>query len=300
MDIRGFGTRPVTDKVIEDFLSNFNGKFYRALRQVQPYEVSRWQGFSQEEWLEKKYACVVMGILRGTERILWQCRQHMVDYYYFDHAYQYTSPQHNPNKVFGERIYSLAKNRLKLNYLVKINEEDENRIDKYLQKMDKKAPVRHTKNFNNTFFLIVPPSDAVCRYYKININHWQNKVRKKLHDTYEKPYYAFRYKNSKVPLGKDLADAHTVITSQSTVGIEAIKLGIPVICDDMSMCVPVGNSMDGSFQHDRLKFPSQDIYWTWIKGLLANQFTETEIRKGIALEAVNRMQYATLSPNTVA
>ena len=49
MDIRGFGTRPVTDKVIEDFLSNFNGKFYRALRQVQPYEVSRWQGFSQEE-----------------------------------------------------------------------------------------------------------------------------------------------------------------------------------------------------------------------------------------------------------
>ena len=83
MDIRGFGTRPVTDKVIEDFLSSFNGKFYRALRQVQPYEVSRWSGFSQEEWLEKKYACVVMGILRGTERILWQCRQHQVDYYYF-------------------------------------------------------------------------------------------------------------------------------------------------------------------------------------------------------------------------
>ena len=38
----------------------------------------------------------------------------------------------------------------------------------------------------------------------------------------------------------------------------------------------------------------------WKKGLLANQFTETEIRKGIALEAVNRMQYATLSQNTVA
>ena len=203
--------------------------------------------------------------------------------------YQYTSPQHNPNKVFGERIYSLAKNRLKLNYLVKINDEDETRIDKYLQRMDKKAPVRHTKNFNNTFFLIVPPSDAVCRYYKININHWQNKVRKKLHDIYEKPYYAFRYKNSKVPLGKDLADAHTVITSQSTVGIEAIKLGIPVICDDMSMCVPVGNSMEGSFQHDKLKFPSQDIYWTC--GLLAiNYQSESE---GL-LEALIGC-YATLS-----
>ena len=87
------------------------------------------------------------------------------------------------------------------------------------------------------------------------------------------------------PLEKDLQNAHCVITYQSTVGITATLKGIPVICDDVSMCKPI------SIKYEDIEKPhiiNEELTNKWIDSLLANQFTLQEIENGTAKRVVEK------------
>ena len=75
------------------------------------------------------------------------------------------------------------------------------------------------------------------------------------------------------------------MTYQSTVGITAILKGIPVICDEISMCKPVSiNYVDIEKEYVR----DDDLVNKWIDSLLANQFTMQEIANGTAKRIVDK------------
>src|SRR6056300_61385 len=253
----GFGTRVVLDNVVRPFVENEGGKFWNPQLKggyhVGPFEQSIWPGFDMNEFLKEKNDVAVFGILRGTENWLYKCKQLGLNYYYFDHAYFFKAHGHKRNHISDIQSYRITKNGENLNKIVELNDEDRNRIQKY-------------KHFKETFrlkdirkdkdILIIPPTEAVIRY-----------------------------KTDTRPLDEDLHKAYCVVTFQSTVGITAILKGIPVICDDVSMCKPVSIKYD-DIEKEYIR--DNDLVNKWIDSLLANQFSIIEIQDGTAKRIVDK------------
>ena len=86
-------------------------------------------------------------------------------------------------------------------------------------------------------------------------------------------------------LEEDLQNSHCVITFQSTVGINAILKGIPVISDDVSMCKPVSIKYE-DIEKEYIR--DDDLVNKWIDSLLANQFTIDEIKDGRAKKLIDK------------
>lgn len=77
---------------------------------------------------------------------------------------------------------------------------------------------------NKGYTLILPPTEHVCQFFNINLAEWLSNALRQAG-----PSYRVRYKASTLPL--DLNHVGKVITFNSTVGVEALRLGIPVISD---------------------------------------------------------------------
>jgi len=285
----GFGTRVVLDNVVRPFVENENGKFWKPQfkggHHVGPFEQTIWPGFDMKDFLKEKNDVAVFGILRGTENWLNKCKQLGLNYYYFDHAYFFKAHNHQLNRISNIRAYRITKNGENLNKIVELNDEDRNRIQKY-------------KQFEETFrlkdirkgrdILIIPPTEAVCRYYKItDLNRWIRKTKEEIRK-YTDRNFIVRYKTDTRPLDEDLQNAHCVVTFQSTVGITAILKGIPVICDDVSMCKPVSIRYE-DIEKEYIR--DNDLVNKWIDSLLANQFSMIEIQDGTAKRIVDKYDY---------
>ena len=285
----GFGTRVVLDNVVRPFVENENGKFWKPQfkggHHVGPFEQTIWPGFDMKDFLKEKNDVAVFGILRGTENWLNKCKQLGLNYYYFDHAYFFKAHNHQLNRISNIRAYRITKNGENLNKIVELNDEDRSRIQKY-------------KQFEETFrlkdirkgrdILIIPPTEAVCRYYKItDLNRWIRKTKEEIRK-YTDRNFIVRFKTDTRSLDEDLHNAHCVVTFQSTVGITAILKGIPVICDDVSMCKPVSIRYE-DIEKEYIR--DNDLVNKWIDSLLANQFSMIEIQDGTAKRIVDKYDY---------
>jgi len=281
----GFGTRIVLDNVVKPFVENQNGKFWNPLlpggSHVKPFEQTRWPGFDMNDFLKEKNDIAVFGILRGTENWLYKCKQLGLNYYYFDHAYFFKAHGHKRNHISDIQSYRITKNGENLNKIVKLDVEDVNRISKYRQFKEtfKLKSIKRGKSI-----LIIPPTEAVCRYYKIDLDTWINETKNTI-KKYSDRDFIIRYKTDTRPLDEDLHKSHCVVTFQSTVGINAIIKGLPVICDDVSMCKPVSIK----YEDIEKKYERNDsLVNKWIDSLLANQFSMIEIKDGTAKRIVDK------------
>ena len=232
---------------------------------------------------KKKNDVAVFGILRGTENWLDKCKQLNLNYYYFDHSYFFKAHGHRPNERTLLRTYRLTKNAENLNRIVELDDEDKIRIEKY--RLQHRETFRLKNIPRGGHILIIPPTDFVCRYYKIGSpENWIRQTKEKVRQWSDKEFIV-RPKTVDRPLEEDLQNAHCVVTYQSTVGITAILKCIPVICDEISMCKPVSiNYVDIEKEYVR----DDDLVNKWIDSLLANQFTMQEIANGTAKRIVDK------------
>jgi len=282
----GFGTRVVLDRVVRPFVENEGGKFWNPLlsggTHVGQFEQTIWPGFDMKEFLEQKNDVAVFGILRGTENWLNKCKQLGLDYYYFDHAYFFKAHTHKPNHISNIQSYRITKNGENQNRIVELDDEDRNRIQKYKQ-FKETLRLKNIRKGNN--ILIIPPTEAVCRYYKItDLNRWIRKTQEKI-KKYTDRNFIVRHKTDTRPLEEDLQKSHCVVTFQSTVGITATLKGLPVICDNVSMCKPISIN----YEHIEKEYVrDDDLVNKWIDSLLANQFSMIEIQDGTAKRIVDK------------
>lgn len=77
---------------------------------------------------------------------------------------------------------------------------------------------------NSGPILICPPSSHVCGFFGVDLASWLTSAIRKCDRS-----YIIRPKNTDAPLS--LENISTVITFNSTVGVEALRRGIPVISD---------------------------------------------------------------------
>ena len=105
---------------------------------------------------EEKIPIVILGILRGTERLLWAAKYHKINFYYIDHSYFFRADKHKKNKTTNDWSYRACLNQENLNFLVhdKLNLSDINRIQKNKNLLLPRSIIKTTGNK----ILICPPS----------------------------------------------------------------------------------------------------------------------------------------------
>ena len=243
---------------------------------IPPFEKGSWPTFDWEKWTTNPLA--VVGTLRGSEEIIWECQRRNHEFYYMDHAYFHATRDYRPGQ-YGQ-LYRVVKNQMQLNKLVELTNADKKRIEKY-------KPITFNSWKFGTYILICPPTKAICRLYNIDEQGWLDKVITQLRK-YTDRQIIVRKKDSKTSLLEQLKSCHAMVTMQSTAAIEAVMNGVPVFCDKVSQANAIGENDLSKIE--KPYYADRDIIEKWIDSLLSCQFTMEEIKNGIAHEVVKRLQ----------
>jgi hypothetical protein len=269
MILQGFETREDTDIPVRALVASVNGILHRKKNIVLPREITEWPAYSLLDG-----PIVVFGILRGTGSLIAKCIHLKQDFYYFDHAYLFGN-KHEASNIYGEKVYRLTKNWFHINKVETLDGNDKKRIAKVKKEINLKPWSK-----SGEYILVCPPSIYIRHYF--NIQKWLENTIKILKN-YSDRKIKIRSKDTSVSLDEDINNAWAVVSSQSTVAIEALINGKPSFCDKISMALPL--SLTDFSKIEEPIYP--DIREQYIDTLLANQFTLKEIESGFAWTKVN-------------
>lgn len=126
------------------------------------------------------------------------------------------------------------------------------------------------------YILICPPTAAVCEFFGVDHDQWLQDAFRQLHGR----DYRIRDKANSIPIETHLAGACAVITFNSSVGWEALRLGIPVLSD-------IEHSIVGSYFKETtlnilldkfylMDYPPLELF----EAMNAHQFKLDDIAKG--------------------
>jgi predicted transcriptional regulator len=273
--IEGFCTSTAKDVFIELFCDIVHKN---SRKNIPHFEVGDWPTFDMKQWTKNPVA--VVGTLRGTEKIIWECQKRGHPFYYMDHAYFHATRNYKsgPHGV----LYRIVKSQMQMNTIVELDKEDLKRISRF-------KPVE-TKPFNGggEHILICPPTTAICRLYELGDEQmWIDSTITEL-TKYTDRNIIVRKKDTKKPLIQDLKNCHAVVSHQSTAAIEAILNGVPSFCDAVSAAREVSECLLENIESPY--FPNDDLLKQWIDSLLACQFDTDEIKNGTARAMVDKLQ----------
>ena len=272
--------------MIEGFCTNAGAKdrFIYAFSQIRhknsrekipAFEVGSWPMFDWQKWTTNPIA--VVGTLRGSEKVIWECQKRNHEFYYMDHAYFYPTRDYMPGK-YGQ-LYRVVKNQMQLNKIVELTNKDKKRIQKY-------KPITFNGWKFGTHILVCPPTPAICRLYHIDEQMWIDVTLAELRRFTDRQIIV-RKKNETQPLTKQLEGCHALVSMQSTAAIEAVLAGVPVFCNGVSQSYPVSEKLE---HIENPFYADKELIDLWIDSLLSCQFNLEEFKNGVAYEAVKRLQ----------
>ena len=130
--------------------------------------------------------------------------------------------------------------------------------------------------------LIAPSSEIVTRFINNRTQaEWVNKVTERLKKVTDKE---IRFRNKPRPSNKwwntdikdDLKEAYCLVTNMSLSAIDAIMMGIPIICDKKHVARPISSTSINDLNKPDVN--------GWLQQLGDNQFTLKEIKNGTAYD----------------
>ena len=144
------------------------------------------------------------------------------------------------------------------------------------------------KGWNNNadgHILIAPSSETVTRFInKMTQEEWVENVVRRIKKITDRE---IRFRNKPRPgnqwwntdIKDDLKDAYCLVTNMSLSAIDAILLGVPVICDKKHVARPISSpDINNLYKPDNVN--------VWLQQLGDNQFTLKEIKNGTAYECL--------------
>ena len=162
-----------------------------------------------------KEEAILYGILRGCSDVIHYNFKNGLDYLHLDLGYINRS-LHNKGQFDG--YYRISLNDTQSHY------KDVNLPNDRLEKLNIKIePWQENKH---GYFLICPPTDAMCIFYGIDVKKWTDTTIQKLGN---RPYKIRPKNDVSVDLKDDLIGAKAIITFNSNVAVDATLQGIPVI-----------------------------------------------------------------------
>ena len=260
------------------------------------------ESFLKDGFTRGTDAIACLGILRGTGMAMQEAAKQGIDRYYLDHAYF--------DGGYGNKGWMrISKNRHTMNYLRDVPKD---RYKTFFQNHVVLKPWRTRPNRGNKI-LILPPTHAVQWYF--NAYTWCDDIVAKLKEILPPEYHQYikvRIKPNEpivdkagnlvrlekhldledVPLEQDLDESNIVIAYNSNVALQAMLIGLPVICNKHCSVYPV------SFTLEDLKFgpdsPALDVEpkdrYNLVKWLSYTQFKRKEIENGRAWKLIQEYQ----------
>lgn len=142
-------------------------------------------------------------------------------------------------------------------------------------------------NKNGNHVLICPPSEAVYQFYhNEKANGWAETYQA-IARTYTKREVRIRHKDSKTPLHEDLKDCHAVLTYNSNVAIDALRLGIPAISIAETELTEWNKLRTEDIESNKLYEADREALFRYLSYC---QFTLPEMRNGYAWEKCQEVQ----------
>jgi hypothetical protein len=197
------------------------------------------------------------------------------------HQYWFTDTPYfgrfdNNNLQPNNHYWRICKNAIHAKFITDCKAD---RFEKFDMKI--KAPTMKGEH------ILVCPSSAGINNYIGEID-WTTSTVEKLKRVTDRPI-KIREKprgrgtsgpsEAKVPLSKDLENAHACITSCSISAVEAVCMGVPIFCHDKSFAVAMGN-----LNLEDIEQPFYADPEPWLYSLAYQQFTPEEFANGTAVE----------------
>lgn len=279
MKIIGYDTKkPHTTEIVRSILSPVNGQ----LLTIEDY---RANGLPDADLI------IISGILRGSGLVYKECVKRKRKFVFVDHAYflkGYAEPNWMRMTVnrhcFGPSLQHKPGDRFKQNFASKYS----------------LLPWRDNQKGH---ILVLPPTHAIC--WLFDAHDWLEKTVSKIRSITDRPIkirskpedpivdndgnlIKMQMNDTKdIPLTDDISAAHAVVAYNSNSVIEAIRLGVPVICEENCAAYPI------SYRYDDLgdshAFRTEPNRLQLFYDLAHAQFTRREMQQGLALKAMQQI-----------
>ena len=194
----------------------------------------------------KARAIIFSGILRGNAHLFEMARKRNVDFYYIDHAYF-------NNGYNGPCWMRITKNGFVQNAIIPSADKERFASNFHLELED--------YNFKNKQdIVILPPSNVVARVFdKIA---WEENVIKEIRKYTDRPIVVRRKPGDTIDnllinpqkirnkpkyeksLEEVFRDAYCVVAYNSSAALDALRMGVPVICDKFCPVFPLTHSLN--------------------------------------------------------
>jgi hypothetical protein len=189
---------------------------------------------------------IFAGVLRGNAHLFNMVKEQGLDFYYIDHAYF----QRGYTRPYWMRI---TKNGFVQNSI--LPNADQSRYVKHFNYEFKDYNFKDKKNI-----LVLPPSNVLSKVF--NKAEWEINTVNELRRYTDRPIVIRRKQGSSIDdllmnviesknvdvyeksLEEEFEDAYCVVSFNSAATLDALRLGIPVICDKFCPAFPLTHSFD--------------------------------------------------------
>lgn len=222
-----------------------------------------------------KYAdeAILYGILRGCDDVMHYNFKRGIDYLHLDHGYIGRSRQH-----CFDGYYRVSLNNTQADY------KDIDLPSDRAKKLN--VSLKDWKDNKDGFILIVPHTEAMQRFYGVDIKKWIDTTIKKIGDL----PYKIRFKEDVIPLKEDLNSAKCVITFNSNTALDATLEGIPAIATSQHSIIRDWNKLNMSDVYDCYNKSISLDRNKLLNFISYHQFTLKEMETGYAKNVINEMR----------
>ncbi len=173
---------------------------------------------------------IVWGLIRGAKEIMLETKKAGYNFFHVDNAY------------FGRNAYyRVTLNALQLSQLP--NKVIDNRYRVILSQLNKNILPWKTKR--NGPIVLCPSSNFLYEFYESNLDFWIQNTISKIRYFTDRPII-IRHKEliPKDDIDSDISDAWCVVTHVSAAGLDALRLGIPVVTTGICASSPLATPID--------------------------------------------------------
>jgi hypothetical protein len=132
--------------------------------------------------------------------------------------------------------------------------------------------------------VIALPGEYFGRAFGLNMPRWSRAIHARVHALTRRAIVV-RDKSAGYPIARDLRGAWALVTHSSNAAIDAALAGVPVFCEPTCAAAPVGNLALADLEQPAT--PAREGWWA---SLMAQQFTQDEMRSGLAWAMLQRVK----------
>lgn len=203
---------------------------------------------------------IIWGLIRGAKELMYLTRQNGYDFYQIDNAY------------FGRDLFfRITRNELQCTKLK--NNSDFSRLENIFKYLNYEIKPWNTNR--NGPIIICPSSNFLYSFYDTTLEKWISTTLDLIRKHTDRPI-KIRHKDLSLTtnIDNEIFNAWCVVTHVSSAGLDALRLGVPVVTTGICAASPLGTPIN-NIDNPELKDGRYELF----SNLAWSQYTLDEFSK---------------------